>query len=118
MLETAQQSLYGYIWAMACGPNSTVGGWLGELMLEVDRPRDAERYIKSFEIDPFGERDPFTALRLGEVYEELKEFEEARTSYEYSLQSWRGAEPELQPRIEAAHQALARLPKPLPRDAP
>jgi hypothetical protein len=63
-------------------------------------------------------RDPFTASRLGKVYEELREFEEARDSYEYALLSWQDADPELQPRIAAARQALARLPKPLRREGP
>jgi tetratricopeptide (TPR) repeat protein len=91
-------------------PNVTIRWWLGELMLEVGRPRDAERYFKSITADPFA------ALRLGRVYEELDEFEKARASYEYALLSWQDADPELQPRIQEARQGLARLPKPLRRE--
>ncbi|HUE95655.1 MAG TPA: adenylate/guanylate cyclase domain-containing protein, partial [Longimicrobiaceae bacterium] len=43
--ESARRQIYGF--APSFGPNMTVRGWLGELMLEVDRPRDAERYFKS-----------------------------------------------------------------------
>jgi tetratricopeptide (TPR) repeat protein len=124
VLETAQQQLYGFIYEhtgpsyFPFVPNFTVRGWLGELMLEVDRPRDAERYFQSLGSDPFGGRDPFVALRLGSLHEQLGEFEEARASYEYALLSWQDADPELQPQIEAARQALARLPKSLRRESP
>ncbi|HUP20080.1 MAG TPA: adenylate/guanylate cyclase domain-containing protein [Gemmatimonadota bacterium] len=111
-LETAQRQINGFgtPFGTPFGPNTTVRWWLGELMLEVGRPRDAERYFKSIWTDPFA------ALRLGKVYEELGEFEEARESYEYALLSWQDADPELQPRIQEARQALARLPKPIRRD--
>jgi tetratricopeptide (TPR) repeat protein len=84
--------------------------WLGDLMLEVGRPRDAERYFQSISADPF------VALRLARVYENLGEFEKARESYEYALLSWQHADPELQPRIQEARSGLARLPKPLRRE--
>ena len=44
------------------------------------------------------------------------EFEKARESYEYRLLSLQDADPELQPQIEEARRAMARLPKPLRRD--
>ncbi|HYO47932.1 MAG TPA: hypothetical protein VEY33_14735 [Gemmatimonadota bacterium] len=93
-------------------PNVTVRWWLGDLMLEVGRPRDAERYFKSISADPFA------ALRLARVYENLGEFEKARSSYEYALLSWHDADPELQPRIQEARSGLARLPKPLRLERP
>jgi tetratricopeptide (TPR) repeat protein len=122
VLETAQQQLYGYAVVSRSYfpfvPNFTVREWLGALMLEVDRPRDAERYFKSLGSDPFGGSDPFVALRLGNLHEQLGEFEEARASYEYALLSWQDADPELQPRIQEARRALARLPKPIRRESP
>lgn len=93
-------------------PNVTFRWWLGDLMLEVGRPRDAERYFQSISADPFA------AMRLARVYENLGEFEKARSSYEYALLSWHDADPELQPRIQEARGALARLPKPLRRERP
>jgi tetratricopeptide (TPR) repeat protein len=60
----------------------------------------------------------YTAYALGQVYTELGEPEKARESYEYALLSWRDADPELQPRVEAAREGLARLPKPLRRERP
>ena len=84
--------------------------WLGNLLLEVGRPRDAERYFKSIAADPLA------ALRLARVHENLGEFEKARSSYEFALLSLQDADPELQPRIMEARQALARLPKPIRRE--
>jgi len=109
-LETAQQQIFGGKGDVAFVPNFTVRGWLGELMLEVGRWRDAERYFKSLA------RDPFAALRLGKVYEELGEFDAARAAYEYALLSWQDADPELEPRIREGRQALARLPEPMRRE--
>jgi tetratricopeptide (TPR) repeat protein len=104
-LEAAQ----GQIWGIEgerhtppWGPNVIVRWWLGELMLEVGRPRDAERYFKSISADPFA------ALRLGKVYEDLGAPKQARASYEYALLSWQHAGSELQPQIETARQGLAR----------
>jgi tetratricopeptide (TPR) repeat protein len=113
VLEAAQRESFGgephrgAPWMLA---NVTLRWWLGELMLEVGRPRDAERYFKTIS------SDPFAALRLAKVYENLGEFEKARSSYEYALLSWHDADPELQPRIQEARRALARLPKPLRRE--
>lgn len=112
-LEVAQRQINGFERGLGTGGlNLTVRRWLGELMLEVDRPRDAERYFKSLP------GDPFAALRLGKVYEDLGEHEKSRASYEYALLSWQDADPELQPRIQEARRARARLPKPLPRESP
>ena len=109
-LEAAQPQISGLVFTVI--PDVTVRWWLAELMLEVGRLRDSEVYYRS--LWP----DPFAALRLGKVYEELDEFEKARASYEYALLSWQDADPELQPRIQEARRALARLPKPLRREAP
>jgi tetratricopeptide (TPR) repeat protein len=110
MLEAAQREYGGgenQRGTPSVFPNVTFRWWLGDLMLEVGRPRDAERYFQSISADPF------VALRLARVYENLGEFEKARESYEYALLSWQHADPELQPRIEEARSGLARLPKPL-----
>jgi tetratricopeptide (TPR) repeat protein len=114
VLEAAQRRLFGGephrgepSWFT---PNVTLRWWLGELMLEAGRLRDAERYFKAISADPFA------ASRLGTVYENLGDFERARASYEYALQSWQDADPELQPRIDEARRGLARLPEPLRRE--
>jgi tetratricopeptide (TPR) repeat protein len=115
LLEAAQREV-GWYEGGRGGPTVehgvTVRWWLGDLMLEVGRPRDAERYFESISADPF------VALRLARVYENLGEFEKARESYEDALLSWQHADPELQPRIQEARSGLARLPKPLRRESP
>jgi DNA-binding SARP family transcriptional activator/TolB-like protein len=102
-LQAAQREINGFERGLGTGGlNVTVRWWLGELMLEAGRLRDAERYFKSLP------GDPFAALWLGKVYENLGEVEKARASYEYALLSWQDADPELQPQIQEARLALAR----------
>ena len=48
---------------------------------------------------------------------ELGDNDRARAAYEDVLVAWRNADPELRARIEAAREGLARLPKPLRREA-
>ena len=108
-LEAAQPQISGLVFTVI--PDETVRWWLAELMLEVGRLRDSKVYYRS--LWP----NPFVALRLGKVYEELDEFEKARASYEYALLSWQDADPELQLRIQEARSGLARLPKPVRRES-
>ncbi|HEY7461871.1 MAG TPA: hypothetical protein VIC59_08350, partial [Gemmatimonadota bacterium] len=101
MLETAQRNATGH------GPESGVNGllrlWLGKLMLEMGRPRDAERYFASFY------PDPLASFQLGKIYEELGDYAKARESYELFAIGWQDADPELQPRVVEARAAIQRL---------
>lgn len=107
-LQDAQREINGFERGLGTGGlNVTVRWWLGDLMLEVGRLRDAARYFKSLP------GNPFAAYRLGKVYEDLGELQMARASYEYALLSWQDADPELQPQIQEARRGLARLAKPL-----
>jgi DNA-binding SARP family transcriptional activator/tetratricopeptide (TPR) repeat protein len=83
--------------------NVIVRWWLGDLMRELGRPHDAARYFRSISADPFA------ALRLASVYEDLKEPGKALESYEYALASLSDADPELQPLVTEARRAAARL---------
>jgi tetratricopeptide (TPR) repeat protein len=89
--------------------------WLGELSLELGRRREAAPYFASFWGDGMP-LVPLAAFHLGGIYSELGEFEKARQSYEFALLAWEDGDPEMGPRIAAARQGLARLPKPLRRD--
>jgi class 3 adenylate cyclase/TolB-like protein len=94
--------------------NSWLRWWLGQLLVELDRPRDALAYFQTG--DGFGNSlDMYESAR---IHHELGEFDEARESYEHVLLAWRDADPELRPRIQAAREGLARLPKLLRREAP
>ncbi|HET7693991.1 MAG TPA: adenylate/guanylate cyclase domain-containing protein [Gemmatimonadota bacterium] len=79
--------------------------WLGMLALEDDRPADAQRYFASY----FWTVRSLVADRLGQAYEAGGEREKAREAYELFVQAWENADPVLQPRVEAARQALLRL---------
>ena len=96
--------------------NAAIRWWLGQLLVELDRPRDALVYFRARVTS--GGWQPFQEFESAKIYEELGEFEKARESYEYALLAWRDADSELRPRIEAAREGLARLPKPLRREGP
>lgn len=93
------------------GLNSAVRWWLGEILLELGRPRDALVYFRTFDTS-FGEYES------AKIFESLGETDAARRSYEYALSAWRGADPELQPREDEAREALGRLRGPPRRQAP
>jgi class 3 adenylate cyclase/tetratricopeptide (TPR) repeat protein/TolB-like protein len=117
-LEAVQRDMRGSAgdFGMAEGNlNAAVRWWLGQILVELDRPRDALVYFRT-RVDGGGWAT-FREFESAKIYEELGEFEKARESYEYALLAWRDADPELRPRIEAAREGLARLPKPLRREA-
>jgi tetratricopeptide (TPR) repeat protein len=97
-------------WAL----NGWLRWWLGQLLVELDRPREALAYFQTDIDETFQHSlDHYESAR---IHHELGEFDEARESYEHVLVAWRDADPELRPRIEAAREGLARLPKPLRRE--
>lgn len=113
-LETVQRDMRresGH-WAAGEGAlNAQARQWLGHILVELGRPRDALVYFQTFE-------DAFSEFESAKIYAELGESEKARESYEYALLAWRDADPELRPRIEAAREALAELQRPLRRERP
>ena len=94
--------------------NTWLRWWLGQLLVELDRPREALAYFQTGD----GFEHSLDHYESARIHQELSEFDEARESYEHVLVAWRDADPELRPRIEAAREGLARLPKPLRREAP
>jgi tetratricopeptide (TPR) repeat protein len=80
-----------------------VHGMIAEVLFQTDRMREAERYYSSLPPSPWG------FYRLGKIYEDLKEWEKARRSYEQFVIGWKDADPELQPRVAEAKAAIARL---------
>ena len=92
-------------WAL----NGWIRWWLGQLLVELDRPREALAYFQTDVHEAFQySLDHYESAR---IHQELGEFDEARESYEHVLVAWRDADPELQPRIQEARRALARLPR-------
>lgn len=75
-------------------------------MIELGRPSETIQYLASYW------QDPLARYRLGRIHEELGEYDQAREAYEYFVEAWKHADPELQPMVEEARQAMIRLGKP------
>ncbi|HEY7529399.1 MAG TPA: adenylate/guanylate cyclase domain-containing protein [Gemmatimonadota bacterium] len=105
LLKPVQRQLTGY------GPpevlNAVVRWWLGELLLEMDRPREAEPYFRS--LTPEVGYTALAARRLGALHEGVGEPAKARADYELVARAWEHADPALQPVVQEARAAAARL---------
>ncbi|CAN5320154.1 hypothetical protein BH18GEM1_BH18GEM1_21070 [soil metagenome] len=83
--------------------NQTIRWWLGEVLAEMGRFHDSERYFASMWLNPLANR------RLGDLYMEMEEYEKARESYEMFLTAWRDPDPALQPLALRTRQTVAGL---------
>ena len=102
VLEDAARRATGY--GPEAQPSAFLRWWIAEILLELDRPREAERYLVSL-----AWYEPMAHLRLGRLYEELEEWEKARTSYELFATAWSDPDPELRPLRDEAVAAARRL---------
>jgi hypothetical protein len=105
LLKPAQRELTGY--GAPEQLNAALRWWLGELLLEMDRPREAEPYFTSLLLE-MGYR-PFAGQRLGRLLVRAGDSAGARAAYERVTTVWRYADPELQPQVQEARAAIARL---------
>ena len=82
--------------------------WLGMLHQEAKHPREALAYYRTYH-----KFDRWAAVSylIAQAYEQSGEPEKARIHYEFFVANWANADPELQPRVEDAKQAIARLGK-------
>jgi class 3 adenylate cyclase/tetratricopeptide (TPR) repeat protein len=103
LLEDAHRNVVSYEVTFAAGWNAEIRYWLGWILLELDRPQEAARYLRSLR------GDPFAAYELANVEDRLGRKIEAIEAYEYALHAWQNADPEFGPRIEAARRAITRL---------
>ena len=76
---------------------------IGDLYVEADSLEAAIRHYRS------DWTDPIVRLKLARVYERMGEKDKARDAYFYFVESWVDADPELQPMVEEAKQAIVRL---------
>ena len=83
--------------------NETIRWWLGELLLEMNRPAEAAVYYESIW------HDPFAAWRLGRIYERIGDPVKALEAYTLVADAWQDADPELQLRAREARAAVERL---------
>jgi serine/threonine protein kinase/tetratricopeptide (TPR) repeat protein len=86
--------------------NALFRRWLGLLLEEVGKPRDALPYFESFQ---WYEVDPLAARDRARLHEKLGELDRAREAYAFFIDHWQNTDPELQPRVEEARAALRRL---------
>jgi tetratricopeptide (TPR) repeat protein len=77
--------------------------YVGQLATEVDRFDVAERAYERLWLEPLA------YLNLGRIYERTNRPVEARKAYELFALAWRHADPELQPLVQEARRAIARL---------
>ncbi len=80
--------------------------WLASAYEAAGRPADAVRLLETFWWDPVSS---VASYRLGRLYEELGQPEKARQAYTDFVVAWSEADPELQPMVEEARHAIARL---------
>jgi tetratricopeptide (TPR) repeat protein len=88
-----------------------LGGWetlwyVGQLNLELGRLDQAERAFRAL----WKDRDVApAALQRARILERMGRLDEAREAYQFFTHAWRRADPELQPLVTEARQAVARL---------
>jgi tetratricopeptide (TPR) repeat protein/TolB-like protein len=80
--------------------------YLSQVYLELDRPRDAIRYLGSFGPD---EVLPIADYWLGRAYEQAGESEKAASAYAAFLESWADPNPEAQQLIDHARALLQEI---------
>jgi DNA-binding SARP family transcriptional activator/TolB-like protein len=125
--EGVRQALEGYAWwrrgqrDSALGPlersqrrvlgdwprnaiNTRLRWWLGRLLVEMERPREALPYFESLSATSLP-----TDYQRGRIYEQLGEVERAREAYELFLAPRQQADPMFQPMIQDARAALERI---------
>ena len=93
---------------------------VAELALALDRAGQADSAIVAYErfvalpapVRAVGPDDAFLALsleRLGQLYDERGDWEKAAEYYARFVELWKEADPELQPRVQAAQQRLEEI---------
>ena len=84
--------------------------------MELDNPLAASRYLGAHWGQWFRAAPLF--FELGKAYEAMEEREKARDAYETFVIAFEDAEPEVQPMVEEARQALLRMMDALEGDEP
>ncbi len=82
---------------------------MGRVLLDLARPWEAERYFRSLVIFGRGAVGAPTEFYLGQVYEALGDFEEAKLHYGRFVRWWEDCDPELRPWWDRGREALERL---------
>jgi class 3 adenylate cyclase/TolB-like protein len=83
--------------------NATIRFWLSELLRHQGDFRAARTYAASFW------QDPLAAFSLAQIDEQLEDYAAAREAYSFFVESWKEADPDLQPLVEEGRRASSRL---------
>jgi tetratricopeptide (TPR) repeat protein len=103
LLQAGQRQATGYgQWESV---NAIIRLWLGKILAR-DRPREAVPYLSSLW---YPRQITVSNFHLGKAYEELGRPGAAHAAYEFFTLAWRDADPELQPMVREARNALRRL---------
>jgi tetratricopeptide (TPR) repeat protein len=78
---------------------------LGLILMDLERWDEAIPYLRTW----WWESLSFMNYELARAYEGTGDYEKARKEYAFFIEAWRDADPELQPWVEDARRALARL---------
>ena len=78
---------------------------LGVVLMDLERWEEAIPYLQAWWWSTFS----FMNYNLARAYEHTGEYEKAREEYAFFVEAWQDADPELQPWVEDARRALARL---------
>jgi serine/threonine-protein kinase len=89
--------------------NRVVRWWEAKRALEAGQLERAARFFLSLSHGEAFASDPLATLELGRVQEKLGRYDKARENYELLVLAWQDADPELQPMVEEARQAIIRL---------
>lgn len=73
------------------------------------RLRGAEQVYRSYDFLSRLSTEPVAHRELDKIYEQLGEYDKALESYEYFVHYWQDADPELQPMVAEAQQAIVRV---------
>jgi tetratricopeptide (TPR) repeat protein len=75
------------------------------ILMDLERWDQAIPYLRAWWWEPFS----FMNYNLARAYEQTGEHDKARKEYAFFVEAWQDADPELQPWVEDARRALARL---------
>jgi tetratricopeptide (TPR) repeat protein len=84
---------------------NTVRWMLGVILMDLERWDEAIPYLRA----GWWESLSFVNYALARAYEATGDYEKARKEYAFFVEAWQDADPELQPWVEDARRALARL---------
>lgn len=107
------EALRAFEAALAANAEASWVLWpVGRLALELDQADAAERAYRRLATSHEFAAGPLAYLYLGRIYERTGRQAEAMTAYAAFASAWRRADPELQPLVDEAREAMARLLEP------